>query len=128
MNWHEFIRERLGQITGDAARDADIVEELAQHVASRFDELCGAGATELEAVGRIEGELQASAEMARAIRRADSLRPASPVPPAFSASRLLSDLWNDARYALRLLIRCRNRRVSRACLSAKPTRSVRIPQ
>jgi putative ABC transport system permease protein len=101
MNWHEFIRERLGEITGDAARDADIVEELAQHLAARFGELCSAGANEQEAISRIESELPA--EMARAIRRADRLRPASPVPPAFSASRLLSDLWNDARYALRLL-------------------------
>jgi putative ABC transport system permease protein len=101
MNWHEFIRERLGEITGDAARDADIVEELAQHLAARFGELCSAGATEQEAISRIETELPA--EMARAIRRADRLRLASPVPPAFSASRLASDLWHDARYALRLL-------------------------
>jgi hypothetical protein len=101
MNWHEFIRERLGEITGDAARDADIVEELAQHLASRFGELSSAGATEQEAISLIESELPA--EMARAIRRADRLRPAPPVPPAFSASRLVSDLWTDARYALRLL-------------------------
>jgi putative ABC transport system permease protein len=101
MNWHEFIRERLGEITGDAARDADIVEELAQHLASRFGEFRSAGATEQEAISRIESELPT--EMARAIRRADRLRPASPAPPAFSASRLVSDLWNDARYALRLL-------------------------
>jgi len=101
MNWYEFIRERLGEITGDVARDADIVEELAQHLASRFGEFRSAGATEQEAISRIESELQS--ELARAIRRADRLRPASPVPPAFSVSRLLSDLWNDARYALRLL-------------------------
>jgi putative ABC transport system permease protein len=101
MNWNEFIRERLGELTGDAARDADIVEELAQHMAARFGELCSAGATEQEAISRIESELPA--EMARAIRSADRLRPAFPVSPAFSASRLVSDLWNDARYALRLL-------------------------
>src|SRR5262245_41374933 len=103
MNWHEFIRGRLGEITGDAARDADIVEELAQHLAARFSELCSAGATEQEAISRIESELPA--EMARAIRRADRLRPVSPAPPPFSASRLASDLWSDARYALRLLAR-----------------------
>jgi putative ABC transport system permease protein len=101
MNWNELIRERLGEITGDAARDAEIVEELAQHMASRFGDLRSAGATEQEAISRIESELPA--EMARAIRRADRLRPASPVPPAFSARRLVSDLWIDARYALRLL-------------------------
>ncbi len=58
MDWHAFVRDRLGEITGDAARDAEIVEELAQHMASRMDELRGAGATEQEATAALMAELQ----------------------------------------------------------------------
>ena len=105
MDWHAFVRERLGDITGDASRDTEIVEELAQHMASRVDELRGAGATEDDAASRVIAELIGSTELARAIRRAERQRPAAPVPPAFSATRLLSDLGKDIRYALRLLRR-----------------------
>ena len=36
MNRDDFVRARVGEITGDAARDSDIVDELAQHMATRF--------------------------------------------------------------------------------------------
>ena len=58
MNWHILVRERLGDITGDAVRDAEIVEELAQHLTSKVDELRAAGASESEAVGRVLSEIQ----------------------------------------------------------------------
>ena len=105
MNWHAFVRERLGDITGDAARDAEIVEELAQHMASRMDELRGAGATEQEATAALMAELQGHTELARAIRRAERQRPAAPQPPPFSGKRLLADISKDVRYASRLLRR-----------------------
>ena len=105
MDWHVLLRERLGEITGDAPRDAEIVEELAQHLASRFDELRGAGASEDDATGQLIAELQGNTELARAIRRAERQRPSAPVPPALSARRLLTDVSRDVRYAARLLRR-----------------------
>ena len=105
MDWHAFVRERLGDITGDASRDAEIVEELAQHMASRVDELRGAGAIEEDAARRVIAEMIGSTELSRAIRRAERQRPAAPVPPAFSTTRLLGDLGKDIRYAFRLLRR-----------------------
>ena len=105
MDWHAFVRERLGEITGDAARDAEIVEELAQHLASRMDELRGAGATDQEATAALMAELQGHTELARAIRRAERQRPIAPVPPTFSGKRLLSDVSKDIGYAFRLLRR-----------------------
>jgi putative ABC transport system permease protein len=105
MDWHEFVRERLGEVTGDAARDADIVEELAQHMASRADELRGTALTEQEAVRRVAAEIIGDTELARAIRRAERQRPAAPVPPAVSGRRLFTDVSRDLRYAIRLLRR-----------------------
>lgn len=100
MDWHRFVRAQLGDITGDAARDADIVEELAQHMGTRFDELLGDGVTEQEALDRLATELKGT-DLGRAIRRADRVRPAALVQPAVSCAGLL----RDARYALRALAR-----------------------
>lgn len=48
MDWRAYVRRQLREITGDPARDADIVEELAQHLAARYYELRAGGATEAE--------------------------------------------------------------------------------
>ncbi|RPI20755.1 MAG: hypothetical protein EHM61_26390, partial [Acidobacteria bacterium] len=105
VDWGEYVRQRLTDITGDPARDDEVIEEIAQHLASRFEEIRGAGASEQDALERVAGELRSSAELALAIRRADRLRPAAPVPPAFSGTRLVTDLSKDIRYAVRLLRR-----------------------
>jgi putative ABC transport system permease protein len=105
MDWRDYVRHHLRDLTGDPARDADIVEELAQHLAARFDEFRAAGATESEAIDRVATELRNSAEFARAVRRADRLRPASPRPPEAAGTHLITDLPRDASYAVRLLRR-----------------------
>lgn len=53
MDWREYVRQTLTDITGDPARDNEIIEELAQHLASRFDEIRGEGASEQDALERV---------------------------------------------------------------------------
>jgi predicted permease len=105
MNWHDFVRSRLGEITGDAARDTDIVDELAQHMASRFDQLLGEGVAEQEALHQLASELQDGARLRGAIRHADRVRPAAPAPTAAHSSGLMRDVGLDLRYAVRTLRR-----------------------
>lgn len=105
MDWRAYVRQQLREITGDPSRDADIVEELAQHLAARFDEFRASGATEQEAQDRVAHELRHSAEFAKAVRHADRLRPVAPAPPPVDRTRLWSDLARDASYAVRLLRR-----------------------
>ncbi len=105
MDWRGFVRRELRHITGNPARDADIVDELAQHLAARFDELRNAGAGEEEARARAAGELRDGAEVARAIRRADRVRRARPEPPPSDRASLVADLSRDVLYAIRMLRR-----------------------
>ncbi len=107
MNWRDCVRRQLPQITGDAARDAEIVDELAQHLALRFEEVRATGASDDEALRRVSSELRSRADLASAIRRADRVRPAAPAPPPVRAGgpRPLTGLAADVRYALRLLRR-----------------------
>ena len=48
-DWNEQIRQQLGILNLKPAREAEIVEELAQHAEDRYRELRGGGATETEA-------------------------------------------------------------------------------
>ena len=105
MDWRTYVRQQLPEITGDQARDTDIIEELAQHLAARFDEYRASGATEQESRDRVAHELRHSEEFAKAVRRADRLRPVAPTPPPLDRTRLVNDLARDAFYAVRLLRR-----------------------
>src|SRR5262245_20913897 len=104
MDWHAYVRERLPEITGDAARDEEIVEEIAQDVAQRYAEARASGATHAVAFDAASNQLRERATLSQLLREADRPRPASPPPPARSAS-MLNDLWLDVRYAVRLLRR-----------------------
>jgi putative ABC transport system permease protein len=105
MDWRAYVLQHLRDITSDPARDADIVEEMAQHLASRYEECRASGASEADALERVAKELRGSEAFARAVRGADRVRPAAPPPPAASSSRLASDISRDISYALRLLRR-----------------------
>ena len=37
-DWRALVRDALERITNDPALDEDIIEELSQHLAQRFDE------------------------------------------------------------------------------------------
>jgi predicted nucleic acid-binding Zn-ribbon protein len=70
-------------ITGDHARGEEIVDELAQHLAQRYEESRAAGATDAAAMAAVAAELCGGARVALAIRAADRIRPAARVQPPF---------------------------------------------
>ena len=105
MDWRNYVRQQLSIVTGDHARDEEIVEELAQHLTTRVDELRDGGLTDDDAQRRAAAEFRDAPQLAAALRRADRQRPAAPVPPAMTAGRLVADLRADVVYAVRLLRR-----------------------
>ena len=105
MDWHGYVRTRLPEITGDAARDEEIVEEIAQDLAQRYDDARASGASDEQAFRNAVGQLRERAALSRLLQEADRPRPTRPpLPPPRSAS-MLSDLWLDIRYGIRLLRR-----------------------
>jgi putative ABC transport system permease protein len=105
----DVVRRELALITGDPARDEEIVDELAQHLALRLDELRRAGTPEDDALAIVRAELRGAPSsheaLVDAIRGADRERPIAPVPPSSGRGQLVRDLWRDVRYAIRLLRR-----------------------
>ena len=77
-DWNEPIRKQLAELNLAPAREAEIVEELAQHAEDRYRELLSGGATEAEArraaLDEIGGHKLLAREL-RAIERADAPEP-----------------------------------------------------
>jgi len=103
-DWSEPIRKPLADLNLAPAREAEIVEELAQHAEDRYQELVIGGATEAEArrmaLDEIGGHELLAREL-RAVERADAPEPV--VLGAGSKGRLMTGLGQDLRYGFRTL-------------------------
>ncbi|HEV8345351.1 MAG TPA: ABC transporter permease [Vicinamibacterales bacterium] len=99
-----LVRARLAPLDVDPAREADIVAELAQHVAEHHAELVASGVTDDTAIAMALAPLDDRQRVAAEIARADRPRVTVPEPPA-DGSSLAVDFWRDLRYAARVLLR-----------------------
>ena len=104
-DWLPEIRRRLATAGLDPAREAEIAQEVAQHLDDRYAEMRALGADEAAARGAALAELDDDArlrqELTRVEPRESTLPPAgAPGGPPFAAGT-----WNDVRYAARMLRR-----------------------
>jgi putative ABC transport system permease protein len=102
--WTRLVRAHLGSLHVDPAREADIVEELAQHVAQQHAELIAAGVGDEEAKRRALAPLSDASRLAHEIQRIGQRRQPLPEPPPVQ-SRGFDGLFGDVRYAARQLRR-----------------------
>jgi putative ABC transport system permease protein len=102
--WRKEILKRLAQLKLEPAREAEIAEELAQHLEDRFQELVSGGATEAEARRLALAELSEENLLARGLRRVEHETPQEPVVPGGGdRGNFFASLWQDIRYGLRML-------------------------
>ena len=102
-DWRALVRARIGELPLDPARAADIVDELARHVAQHHADLVSSGVkTRPMPCERRSRRSTIRARVAAEIARADRPRPPAPLPPAATGSPVV-DLGRDVRYAARLL-------------------------
>jgi len=107
-DFRAHVRAHLDRITGDPAHDADIVEELAQHLAQRHVECLRQGMEPVAALRHTLGELEDPDALARSIRNAAPRRALAPTPPTTGGpSSMWHDLVQDVRYGVRILFRAR---------------------
>jgi predicted permease len=101
--WNVEIRRRLAALHLSPTREAEIVEELSQHLEDRFRELLSRGLPEDAASFTALAELS-DGELTSALGRIE--RPASPAPTAPGAPPARSrggQLAQDIRFAFRML-------------------------
>jgi predicted permease len=103
-DWNEQIGKQLAGLNLAPAREAEIVEELAQHAEDRYRELRNGGASEAEArriaIDEIAGH-DLLAEELRAVERRYAPDPV--VLGARNKGRLAASLAQDLRYGFRTL-------------------------
>jgi putative ABC transport system permease protein len=104
--WKQEIRERLAPLNLAPTREAEIVEELAQHLEDRYSELLSGGAAPEEAYRAALAELSESATLQREIRRVER-RVAQELIILGTNPRanMIADIWQDLRYGARTLIK-----------------------
>ena len=103
-DWNEAIRKQLADLNLAPTREAEIIEELAQHAEDRYRELENGGATDAEArritLDELSGHQLLASEL-RAIERTDAPEPV--VLGGAGKARFLSGLGQDLRYGFRTL-------------------------
>jgi putative ABC transport system permease protein len=92
-DWKAVVRERLGGLNLNGAREAEIVEELAQDLEDRYRELRARGASESEAERLAQEVLGQRELLAAELRRRDR--------PLFEPPGPLSGFRHDLRLAFR---------------------------
>jgi predicted permease len=102
-NWHAEIRARLEPLRLPPAREAEIVDEVAQHLEDRFRELLLMGRSEAEAAAEAWRELEAADVLGREVARVERPQPLELPAPGASSSRPLTSLFADIRFAFRTL-------------------------
>ena len=103
-DWKAEVRRRFQNLRLEPAREAAIVEELAQYLDDYYAESLAGGATLAEAYRAALAELSGSELLARELRRME--RQSGPIPIVFGTNQrtnMIADLWQDLRYSARML-------------------------
>jgi len=102
-NWNDLIRRRLRGLRLSPTREREIVDELAQHLQDRYEELRAGGATDEIAFRDALAELEVPGFLAR--RLTETEQPMNPEPAIAGAhgASFAATLWQDLRYAARVL-------------------------
>ena len=101
-DWSREIAALVGAVGLDPAREAEILEELGQHLNDRYEELLAAGASEDEARRAAIGELEGGKLSASLSAVLPPARPA-PVLGRAESGGFVAGLWRDLRHGARLL-------------------------
>src|SRR5262245_38188975 len=102
--WKSDISQRLTGLKLEAAREAEIVEELSQHLEDRYAESLARGATPEEAYRAALAELSKGETLQRELQRVELSVEQEPIALGSNRrSNMIADLWQDLRYGARML-------------------------
>src|SRR5262245_7087325 len=100
-NWHSEVRARLAPLRLKPEREADIVDEIAQHLEGRYRDAISAGVSPAEATRIALAEFKTGNALAQRIAALKQAHTPAPVTPGASTGNRLADVWRDVRYSAR---------------------------
>jgi predicted permease len=105
--WRDHILPQLASLRLEPAREAEIIEELCQHLDERYDELLQTGATSEHARRMALDEMLEADTFATAMRTLRQAQAPHRHAPEMAGSSVLADAWQDARQSWRGLRKAR---------------------
>ena len=104
-DWKIEISRRMAGLKLAPARESEIVEELAQHLDDRYQELLAGGTSEIDAERLTLADLSEN-ELFRELQTVEHKTPPEPIVIGTNRKiNLLADIWKDLRYGLRMLLK-----------------------
>ena len=104
-DWKNEIRRRMASLKLAPARESEIVEELAQHLDDRYQELLAEGTSDIDAEQLTLADLSEN-ELFRELKTVEHKTPPEPIVIGTNRKiNLIADLWKDLRYGLRMLLK-----------------------
>jgi predicted permease len=104
-DFKEEIRTRVAALQLSPTREAEIVEELSQHLDDQYEQSLTRGATEEEAYGAALAGLAESDLLARELKRVERRVQREPLTLGNERTNFLGDLSQDLRYGMRMLLK-----------------------
>jgi putative ABC transport system permease protein len=99
--WARDVRMRLSSLRLSPTREAEIVDELSQHLDDHYRELIAGGASAEEATRLTLAEFRSGNLLAKHLAPLRQANAPPPITPGAPTGRVLPDLWQDLRYAAR---------------------------
>ena len=104
-DWTKEISRRMARLKLTPTRESEIVEELAQHLDDRYQELLADGATDTNAEQLILTELSEN-ELFKELQTVERKTPSEPIVTGTNRRiNLVVDIWNDLRFGIRMLLK-----------------------
>src|SRR5262249_7281306 len=105
-DWKQEIGKRLAKLNLEPTREAEIVEELSQHLEDSYTEFLYSGMSESESRQAALEEVRESDLLSGELRRVTRMiNPEPAVLGTNKAGNILASVWQDVRYAARTLIK-----------------------
>jgi hypothetical protein len=101
--WKPEILRRLAPLKLGPTREADIVEELSQHLEDCYQELLASGQSEDAAFRTSLDELKDENLLARGLKRVEKDFYREPIVPGKAGRNAFEGILQDIRYAFRTL-------------------------
>src|ERR1700678_754266 len=101
-DWAKEIRAAIAALNLETMREADLVEELSQHLRDRYDEMLAGGTDPKVAYESLLQELNDGALLSGLKASLQAAHPPLPLGKEENAG-IFAGIWNDLRFGARLL-------------------------
>lgn len=101
-DWKDIVRSKIEPLHLEGSAEADLVEEVSQHLEDRYRDSLSGGATEHEALQLALAELDETYPLQPACSRMPQSNKLDVVPPGDpKPANFIEDFWRDIRYTWR---------------------------